>query len=90
MTHLQAVCVTACGNFGIVSSSTGTIRMYNMQSGIYRKAFDIGSCPEGVPNRSSSSKKKADRCVTGLASDALDRVVIASTLDGTINVCRIH
>lgn len=83
----QAVCVTACGNFGIVSSSTGAIRMYNMQSGIYRKTFDIGPCPARVPNRSSTSRRKAERCVTGLASDALDRTVIASTLDGTVNVC---
>ena len=76
--------MSTCGNFGIVSSSTGTIYMYNMQSGINRKTFELGSfVDDGQDN--VTSKRKA-RCVTGLASDALNRTVIASTLDGTINV----
>jgi U3 small nucleolar RNA-associated protein 21 len=54
--------------------------MWNMQSGIQRKNFDIGPC---LP---VTTKKASERCVTGLASDSLNRVVIASTLDGTINV----
>jgi U3 small nucleolar RNA-associated protein 21 len=83
----QAVCVTACGNFGIGSSSTGDIYMWNLQSGIKRKSFNIGPCPLEVVDRFRlSATKKADRCVTGVASDSLNRVVIASTLDGTINV----
>lgn len=81
----KAVWVTACGNFGLVASSTGVIHMYNMQSGARRKSFDLGSYPLDEPE-AGSSKKKAERSVTGLASDALDRVVIASTLDGTLNV----
>ena len=65
--------------------------MYNMQSGILRRTFDIGSCPATVSSgfRPVSSKKKEERCITGLASDALDRTVIASTLDGTINVSHL-
>lgn len=83
----QAVCVTACGNFGIASSSTGAIYMWNMQSGIKRKSFDVGPCPPELAHRfRHSGKKGGGRCVTGLASDALNRSVIASTLDGTINV----
>ncbi|EKM55193.1 uncharacterized protein PHACADRAFT_120318 [Phanerochaete carnosa HHB-10118-sp] len=74
---VKAVCVSACGNFGIAASSTGVIHMYNVQSGIKRKAFDVGSAPE-------------PRCVNGLASDALNRAVIASTLDGTINFFDFH
>jgi hypothetical protein len=84
----QAVCVTACGNFGIGSSSMGEIYMWNMQSGIKRKSFSIGACPPEVNDRfrPSTTKKGSERCVTGLASDSLNRMVIASTMDGTINV----
>lgn len=86
----QAVCVTACGNFGIAASSTGIVNMYNIQSGILRRTFDVGPCPSNVPSRfrpTANGKRKEERCITGLASDALDRVLVASTLDGTINVC---
>ena len=83
----QAVCVTACGNFGVASSSTGSIYMWNMQSGLKRKSYDVGSCPPDVPNRSySSGNTKRERNITGLATDALNRVLVAGTLDGTINV----
>jgi hypothetical protein len=61
--------------------------MWNLQSGIKRKSFNIGPCPLEVVDRfRSSTTKKGDRCVTGVSSDSLNRVVIASTLDGTINV----
>ncbi|KAF9469440.1 Utp21 specific WD40 associated putative domain-containing protein [Collybia nuda] len=82
----SAVCVTACGNFGIASSSTGSIHMWNMQSGIKRKSFNIGPRPPEIANRSQNfGTKKRDRCVTGLATDPLNKMVMASTLDGTIN-----
>ena len=81
----QAVCVTACGNFGIASSSTGEIHMWNMQSGIRRKTYKLGSCPPEVAGRLHSTKPKR-RSVTGLATDSLNSTVIASTMDGTINV----
>lgn len=84
----QAVCVTACGNFGLASSATGQIHMWNMQSGIKRKSFTLGPCPAEVAARFySGSAKRSERSVTGLATDSLNQVVIASTLDGTINVC---
>ena len=64
--------------------------MWNMQSGLKRKKFDVGPCPPGVSSRfniRAASKKQTDtRSVTGLATDVLNRLVIASTLDGTINV----
>lgn len=63
--------------------------MWNMQSGIKRKSYVIGPCPPEVADRSSTSstKKGTGRSVTGLATDSLNTLVIASTLDGTINVC---
>ncbi|GLB34587.1 putative utp21 specific WD40 associated domain containing protein [Lyophyllum shimeji] len=82
---VKAVCVTACGNFGLASSSTGSIHMWNMQSGILRKTFNVGPCPPEVAQRFQSGTRKKERSVTGLATDALNRTVIASTLDGTIN-----
>jgi hypothetical protein len=61
--------------------------MWNMQSGIKRKGFNVGPCPPEVASRSQSSgSKKRERCITGLATDSLNRTVVASTLDGTINV----
>lgn len=63
--------------------------MWNVQSGMQRKAFDVGPCPPDAASRFRSQngkKKQEERCVTGLATDALNRVVIASTLDGTLNV----
>jgi U3 small nucleolar RNA-associated protein 21 len=83
----QVVCVTACGNFGIAGSSTGLIHMWNMQSGILRKTFDIG--PRYPDTEGKNKPKKVARAITGLATDALNTVVVASTLDGTINVCSI-
>ena len=86
----QAVYVSACGNFCLAATSTGLINMWNMQSGLKRKKFDVGACPPGVSSRfniRAVSKKQTEcRSITGLATDALNRLVIASTLDGTINV----
>jgi U3 small nucleolar RNA-associated protein 21 len=87
---IQCVCVTACGNFGLAGSSAGEIHMWNLQSGLKRKSFKVGPCPRAVIDRLESSSmakpKASERAITGLASDALNRVVIASTSDGTVNV----
>ncbi|KAK2466709.1 hypothetical protein APHAL10511_000967 [Amanita phalloides] len=83
---VKSVCVTACGNFGIASSSTGSIYMWNMQSGLRRKSYDVGPCPPDAANGAfSSGSKRRERCITGLATDALNRILIVSTLDGTVN-----
>ncbi|KAJ7741593.1 Utp21 specific WD40 associated putative domain-containing protein [Mycena maculata] len=87
---VKSVCVTACGNFGLASSSTGSVYLWNLQSGIKRKTFDVGLCPPDVAIRFQTGKKKEGRSVTGLASDALNTTVIASTLDGTINFFDFH
>lgn len=62
--------------------------MWNIQSGLKRKTFKVGPCPQGVIGSLdvTSKPKASERCITGLATDALNRLVIASTLDGTINV----
>ncbi|KAJ3911203.1 quinon protein alcohol dehydrogenase-like superfamily, partial [Lentinula edodes] len=87
----KSVCVTACGNFGLAGSSTGVIHMWNMQSGIRRRTFRVGACPPEVAGRFQTTEKGIkERSVTGLATDSLNPVVIASTLDGTVNFFDFH
>lgn len=66
--------------------------MWNMQSGAHRKSFNIGPCPEGVQTKyrpPPGKQRSEERSVTGLATDSLNRVVMAATLDGTVNA-RFH
>ncbi|KAI6036380.1 Utp21-domain-containing protein [Pisolithus microcarpus] len=89
----SALCVTECGNFGIAGSSTGEILMWNMQSGIKRKTFKLARpCLQNATEipKAKVETKKGDRVITGLATDALNRVVIASTQDGTIDFFDFH
>ena len=60
--------------------------MWNMQSGIRRKTFNVGICPPEAARSQGLVNKRRERSITGLATDPLNRLVIASTLDGTINV----
>jgi U3 small nucleolar RNA-associated protein 21 len=91
---VQAVCVTQCGNFGLAGSSTGEIRMWNMQSGKERKAFALSgaalgnSKPKIIASKKKTKKtaKKSIEAITGLATDALNTTVIASTLEGKLYV----
>ncbi|KAH9180505.1 Utp21-domain-containing protein [Lactarius sanguifluus] len=90
---IKAVCVSACGNFGLAGSSTGVIHMWNMQSGARRKSFSLGPCPEGIYTKyrpPPGKQKSEERSVTGLATDSLNRAVIVSTLDGTVNFFDFH
>lgn len=90
---IKAVCVSACGNFGFAGSSTGAVHMWNMQSGARRKSFSLGPCPKGVSTKyrpPPGKQKSEERSVTGLATDSLNRVVIVSTLDGTVNFFDLH
>ena len=79
---VNAVHVTACGNFGLAANSRGVIGMWNMQSGIRRRTFLL-PIPEHLKD---TANRSTGRAVTGLATDSLNRVVIVATMDGTINV----
>lgn len=72
--------VSACGNFGILGSVNGQIRSWNLQSGLQRKSYDIG------PTTQSNAAKN----ITGLATDSLNTLLIASTLDGKIYFFDFH
>jgi U3 small nucleolar RNA-associated protein 21 len=81
---VKSVCVTACGNFGLAGSSTGSIQLWNMQSGIRRKTFDVGPVPDEVDWR--WREKGRGRGISGLATDSLNKWLVAGTVDGTLNV----
>ncbi|KLT38876.1 putative WD-repeat protein [Cutaneotrichosporon oleaginosum] len=94
---VQAVCVTACGNFGLAGSSTGEIRMWNMQSGKERKSFALSGPPPGDSKPKVMQKKKKKKeskktieAITGLATDALNTTVVASTLEGKLYFFDFH
>ncbi|KAG8811779.1 hypothetical protein FRC17_002325 [Serendipita sp. 399] len=66
-----------------------------MQSGLKRKVFELGPAPEEVDNRfriasGVSLKGSKGRCVTGLAVDALNKMLVVGTLDGTLNFFNFH
>jgi U3 small nucleolar RNA-associated protein 21 len=93
----QSVCVTACGNFGLVGSSTGEIRMWNMQSGKERKSFALTGPPSGdskpkiiaaskPKSKAKVEKAKSVQAITGLVTDALNTTVVACTLEGKLYV----
>ncbi|CAG8567238.1 8534_t:CDS:10 [Acaulospora morrowiae] len=71
-THIKAVNISACGNFCFIGSSSGAIEMYNMQSGIHRKTF--------------AGEEKHTKAISGLASDSNNRILISSSLDGTVKI----
>ncbi|KAM0791653.1 hypothetical protein ACM66B_006089 [Microbotryomycetes sp. NB124-2] len=72
----KACCVTACGNFGLVGATDGQVTMYNLQSGMKRKTFKV---PHGGVG------DVRGKHVTGIAVDALNRVVVVSTLKGSLH-----
>jgi U3 small nucleolar RNA-associated protein 21 len=94
----EAVCVTACGNFGLAGSSAGEIKMWNMQSGRERRSFALDGPPPGDtrPKIISASKNKSKakakapvksmQAITGVVTDVLNTMVVASTLEGKLYV----
>ncbi|CAG8562427.1 22829_t:CDS:10, partial [Racocetra persica] len=70
--HIKVSNISACGNFGFIGSSSGYIEMFNMQSGIHRRTF--------------AGEDKHTKAISGIASDALNRIVISSSLDGTVKI----
>jgi hypothetical protein len=83
----QAVTVTACGNFGLAGSSTGHIKLWNMQSGQERKTFYLGGAPPAKTKANKARKAVSPgKAVTGLATDGMNRTLVASTLDGALHV----
>ena len=73
LSSVSCVCLSACGNFGFVGSSSGRIDRYNMQSGLHRGTY---RCPGGFSAHSGA--------VTGLAADGCNRYLVSGSLDGLL------
>lgn len=58
--------------------------MYNMQSGMWRRSYDVGPVPPEIASRRQPKDK--GRIINGIVTDSLNKLLIASTSDGTINV----
>ncbi|KAL1693333.1 Utp21 specific WD40 associated putative domain-containing protein [Schizophyllum commune] len=98
---VKATALTACGTFVLAGGAGGVVRMWNAQSGVLRRVFKVGDlgvkgdtstgAGTGTPSTSSTRyRKQSDRTITGIATDALNTVLVASTLDGTINFFDFH
>ncbi|KAI5795714.1 Utp21 specific WD40 associated putative domain-containing protein [Geopyxis carbonaria] len=74
--EVKAVAISACGTFGIVGSASGGIDLFNLQSGLHRRRFPDPLTP--------AQAKLHTGAVTGVAADALNRVVISCGLDGRV------
>lgn len=93
----RTACVSACGNFGLIGNSEGLVEVYNMQSYAHRRTFDTRPIDPMGPAKAKefpAGSRKAQAAlnarikgsaVTGIATDALNRFVIISTMDGKLS-----
>ncbi|KAG8996931.1 hypothetical protein FRB93_000601 [Tulasnella sp. JGI-2019a] len=79
--------VSACGNFGIVGSSTGLVQSFNLQSGMARTFYEL---PKHSQTGSLKSRSAKADSVTGLATDGLNRTLVVGTMDGTLHFFDFH
>jgi len=71
----QSVAISACGNFGIIGATDGSVNKFNMQSGQAR----------GTYVDPATGKQQAHLAsVEGLAVDAFNRYLITASLDGLL------
>ncbi|KAN0061776.1 rRNA-processing protein utp21 [Thecaphora frezii] len=90
-------CVSACGNFALVGNSEGLVEAYNMQSYLHRRTYDTRPLDplakqkakqHGVGSKKAAAALKArakGSAVTGIATDALNRLCVVSTLEGRLH-----
>ncbi|RKP27041.1 Utp21 specific WD40 associated putative domain-containing protein [Syncephalis pseudoplumigaleata] len=69
---VKSVALSACGNFALFGLASGSIEMYNVQSGIFRRAL--------------SGKDGHNKPVTGVASDATNHFIYSTSLDQTVKI----
>ncbi|OQR91426.1 hypothetical protein THRCLA_09001 [Thraustotheca clavata] len=92
-----AVTISSCGNFALVGSVGGAIYKYNMQSGEKRGSYPTAATPKAAlirsltmpgasykdaPDLSLADKHKGS--VTGVVVDAINSVVVTSSMDHTL------
>jgi len=66
----KAVDITSCGNFAVIGLSSGTVDVYNMQSGIHRGSFGEDQAHKGS--------------VRGVAVDGLNQLTITTGSEGLL------
>jgi len=74
VTKAKAVCMSGCGNFGIVGYACGRIDKFNMQSGAHRGSF-WAQAPAGHTS-----------AIHGLDMSALNEELISASFDGSIKI----
>ncbi|KAL7276956.1 rRNA-processing protein utp21 [Rhizina undulata] len=91
--EVKAVTISPCGTFAVLGSSKGGIDIYNLQSGLHRKRFpEPATAAQAKRIKAGETagilgrlgKGKHSKAVTGVAVDALNRVLISTGLDGKI------
>lgn len=85
---LQAVDVSACGNFGVVGSSAGELAAFNLESGKQRRVFLIDAKSKPKKKLAGGGRNALRKSISGIALDSLNKSLVASTLDGTLYVSR--
>ncbi|KAJ8791217.1 hypothetical protein J1605_020657 [Eschrichtius robustus] len=83
----QAVDITSCGNFAVIGLSSGTVDVYNMQSGIHRGSFgkDQESQLQFLFLFSFNICFKAHKgSVRGVAVDGLNQLTITTGSEGVL------
>lgn len=65
-----AVDITSCGNFAVIGLSSGTVDVYNMQSGIHRGSFGKDQAHQGS--------------VRGVAVDGLNQLTVTAGSEGLL------
>lgn len=85
LTPVTSVCLSRCGNFGFVGSSSGRLDRYNMQSGLHRGEYTrrAASLPAGIEDASMEAHTGA---IYGLACDTCNRLVASAGLDAVVRV----
>jgi WD40 repeat protein len=74
----------------VVGSAGGSIRLFNMQSGQYRRSYPCQKTKYDLGSEVRYSNKQVHtqhtKAVTGLAIDSLNRTVVSCGLDGKVKV----
>ncbi|KAL4745078.1 hypothetical protein BDW72DRAFT_208513 [Aspergillus terricola var. indicus] len=87
-TDVKSVSISQCGTFAVVGSAGGSIRLFNMQSGQYRRSYPCQKTKYDLGSDVRYSNKQAHtqhtKAVTGLAVDSLNRTVVSCGLDGKV------
>jgi U3 small nucleolar RNA-associated protein 21 len=66
--NCTAICVSMCGNFGLLGFEDGSIEKVNMQSGIHKWKIE----------------QAHNKAVIALKTDGINSMIISASLDGTI------